>query len=43
MVKTETATGTIAMAMMCIAISRRCHCRGVPCQYQRQDAADPLT
>ncbi len=31
MVCTETATGTMTMAMMCMAISRRCHCRGVPC------------
>ena len=32
MVCTETATGTMAMAMICMAISSRCHCRGVPCQ-----------
>jgi hypothetical protein len=31
MVCTETATGMMTMAMMCMAISRRCHCRGVPC------------
>ena len=31
MVCTETATGRMAMAMMCMAISRRFHCRGVPC------------
>ena len=30
MVWTETATGTMTMDMMCIAVSRRCHWRGVP-------------
>src|SRR5207245_8067716 len=29
---TDTATGMIAIAMIDIADSRRCHCFGVPCQ-----------
>ena len=32
MVCTETATGMMAMAMMCMAVSSRAHCRGVPRQ-----------
>ena len=28
---TDTATGIIAIAMICIADSSRCHCFGVPC------------
>ena len=31
MVWTETATGRMAIAMICIADSSRCHCFGVPC------------
>ena len=40
MVWTDTATGMIAIAMICIADSRRCHCFGRAAPAERQRAVD---